>query len=155
MPHIRSYTRDFAPYFRRSHYQPQYWCRMATSELLCYADKSETIDALKDNILEAIDETQRHTIDNVLKNCTDHVEYYMARRGQPFEWNYFPLLIERIVLSNKKRNLRKYSFFFKVFSKKKRYLADPVDWYIQFAVWFFSVTHVTRSYQKFHRKEAI
>ena len=36
----------------------------------CYADKSETIDALKDNIREAIDEIQLHTIDNVLKNWT-------------------------------------------------------------------------------------
>ena len=29
----------------------------------CYADKSETIDALKDNIGEAIGEIQLHTID--------------------------------------------------------------------------------------------
>ena len=34
----------------------------------CYADKSETIDALKDNIREAIGEILLHTIDNVLKN---------------------------------------------------------------------------------------
>ena len=34
----------------------------------CYADKLETIDALKDNIREAIDEIQLHLIDNVLKN---------------------------------------------------------------------------------------
>ena len=34
----------------------------------CYADKSETIDALKDNIREAIVEIQLRTIDNVLKN---------------------------------------------------------------------------------------
>ena len=33
----------------------------------CYAYKSETIDALKDNICEAIGEIQLHTIDNVLK----------------------------------------------------------------------------------------
>ena len=45
------------------------------------SDKSETIDALKDNIREAIGEIQLHTIDNVLKNWTDHVGYYMARRG--------------------------------------------------------------------------
>ena len=47
----------------------------------CYADKAETIDALKDNIREAIDETQLHTIDNVLKNCTDRVGYCLASRG--------------------------------------------------------------------------
>ena len=34
----------------------------------CYADKPERIDALKDNILEAIGEMQLHTIDNVLKS---------------------------------------------------------------------------------------
>ena len=34
----------------------------------CYADKSETIDALKDNIRKAIGEIHLHTIDNVLKN---------------------------------------------------------------------------------------
>ena len=34
----------------------------------CYADKPEAIDALKDNMSEAIGEIQLHTIDNVLKN---------------------------------------------------------------------------------------
>ena len=34
----------------------------------CYADKPETIDALKDNIHEAIGGIQLHSIDNVLKN---------------------------------------------------------------------------------------
>ena len=48
----------------------------------CYVDKSETIDALKDNIREAISEIQLHTIDNVLKNWTDHVGYCMACRGR-------------------------------------------------------------------------
>ena len=33
-----------------------------------YVDKPETIDALKDNISEAIGEIQLHIIDNVLKN---------------------------------------------------------------------------------------
>ena len=32
----------------------------------CYADKPETIDALQDNIREAIDEIQLHTINNVV-----------------------------------------------------------------------------------------
>ena len=39
-----------------------------------YADNPKTIDALKDNIHEAIGEIQLHTIDNVLKNLTDHVD---------------------------------------------------------------------------------
>ena len=47
----------------------------------CYADKPETIDALKDNILAAIGEIQLHTIDNVLKNWADRVGYCMASRG--------------------------------------------------------------------------
>ena len=34
----------------------------------CYADESETIDGLKDDICEAIGEIQLYTIDNVLKN---------------------------------------------------------------------------------------
>ena len=42
------------------------------------ADKPETIDALKDNIREAIGKTQLQTIDNVLKNGTDREGYCMA-----------------------------------------------------------------------------
>ena len=38
----------------------------------CYADLPETIDALMDNIREAIGEILLHTIDNVLKNCTKY-----------------------------------------------------------------------------------
>ena len=44
-------------------------------------DKPETIDALKDNIREAIDEIQRHTINNLVKNWTNRVGYCMASRG--------------------------------------------------------------------------
>ena len=73
----------------------------------CYADKPETIGALKNNIREAIGVTQLHTIDNVLKNLTDRIGHFMASRG-----THFPLLIARIVLSNEKRNLRKYSVVF-------------------------------------------
>ena len=62
----------------------------------CYAYKPETIDALKDNIRE------------------------------PFGEILFPLLTERIVLSNNKRNLRKYSIVFLKLLTKKKYLADPI-----------------------------
>ena len=48
----------------------------------CYVDKLETTDALKDNIHEAIGKIQLHTIDYVLKNCTDRVGYCMASRGR-------------------------------------------------------------------------
>ena len=46
----------------------------------CYADKPETIDALKDYIRKAIG-IQLHTMYNVLKNWTDRVGYCMASRG--------------------------------------------------------------------------
>ena len=38
----------------------------------CYAEKPETIDDFKDNIRVVIGDIQLHTIDNVLKNWTDH-----------------------------------------------------------------------------------
>ena len=47
----------------------------------CYAGKLETIDALKDNIREAIGEIQLPAIDIVVKNWTDRVGYCMATRG--------------------------------------------------------------------------
>ena len=40
----------------------------------CYADKPETIDALKDN-------TRGAKTDNVLKNWTDRAGYCIASRG--------------------------------------------------------------------------
>ena len=46
----------------------------------CYADKPETIDALKDSIRKVIGKIQLHTIDIVLKNWTDRVSYCMASR---------------------------------------------------------------------------
>ena len=46
-----------------------------------YADKPDTIDALKDNIRKAIGEIQLHIIDNVLKNWKDRV----GQPRQPFE----------------------------------------------------------------------
>ena len=45
------------------------------------SSKPEKINALKENIREAIDEIELHTIDNVLKNWTDNVGYCMASRG--------------------------------------------------------------------------
>ena len=47
----------------------------------CYADKTETNEALKRNIREAIGEIQLNTVDNVLKNWTDRVGYCMASRN--------------------------------------------------------------------------
>ena len=66
--------------------KPQSWCRLdfylrGAVKDKYYADKPETIDALKDNIREVIGELQLHTIDNVLKNWTGRVGYSMASRG--------------------------------------------------------------------------
>ena len=54
----------------------------------CYANKSEIIDALKDNIREAISEIQLHTIDNVLTNGTDRIGYYMASHLNEIIYHY-------------------------------------------------------------------
>ena len=56
----------------------------------CYADKPETIDALKDSVREAIGEIQLHTIDNELKNWTNRVGYCMASRGSHLNEIIFP-----------------------------------------------------------------
>ena len=41
----------------------------------------EIIDALKDKVREAMDETQLHTIDNVFKNWTYRVGYCIAPKA--------------------------------------------------------------------------
>ena len=46
----------------------------------CCGNKPETIHAFNDNIREAIDEIQLHTMD-VLKNWTNRVGYCMVSRG--------------------------------------------------------------------------
>ena len=66
------------------------------------SDKPETIDALKDNICEAIAEIQLHTIDNVHKKLDRSCTLQHGQPRQTFEWNYFPLLAGMIVLWNKK-----------------------------------------------------
>ena len=91
---------------------PLYYYLWGAVKDKCYADKPETIDALKFNISEAIGEIQLHTINNVLKNLTDRVASLYGQPRQQFEWNYFPLLTGRIVLSNKQKNLRKYAVVF-------------------------------------------
>ena len=59
--------------------------------------------------------------------------------GQPFQWNYFPLLTGRIVLSNKNRNLSKYSVVFLSVFQKTRYLADQIkkSWKTKHAIWCY------------------
>ena len=89
-----------------------------------YAYKPETIDALKNNIREAIGEIQLHTIDNELKNWTNRVGYCMANRGSYLNEIIFHYYKEGLYL--KKKKLKKiFSSFLKHFPKKS-YLADPV-----------------------------
>ena len=141
VPYSRNYTRCFDPCFWNSHYQPQSWCRLATSELhfdtvdyylwgavedKCYADKSETINALKDNIREAIGEIQLHTIDNKLKNWTDRVT--TAWPAELAIWNKFFFIINRknCTFKSKMKFEKIFSSFFKVFSKKEKIFGGPV-----------------------------
>ena len=43
------------------------------AKYMCYADKPETIDALKNNISEAIGEIQLHTIENCMASRGSHL----------------------------------------------------------------------------------
>ena len=51
----------------------------------CYADKPETIDALKDNICEAIGEIQPHTLDTVHKKLDRLCRLLHDQPRQQFE----------------------------------------------------------------------
>ena len=72
----------------RIHWQPRscdlapldYYYLWGAVKGKCYTDKPDIIDALKDNICEAIGEIQPHIIDNVLKNLTDRVGCCMGNR---------------------------------------------------------------------------
>ena len=73
---------------------------------LCGVDKSEIIDALKDNIPEGIGEIQLHTIDNVLKNWTDRVGYCMDSRGSHLNKVIFHYQPEELYFQLKKIQIR-------------------------------------------------
>ena len=47
------------------------WTIICAVPSKCYTDKPETIDALNDNIREAIGEIQLHTIDNILPRSAE------------------------------------------------------------------------------------
>ena len=73
----------------------------------CYADKPETIDALKDNIREAIGKIQLHAVDNVLKHWTDRVDYSISSRGSLLNEIIFHHLPEGLYFQiRKKRTYR-------------------------------------------------
>ena len=65
--------RSYVPHSRSCNLTPFDYYLWGDVKDKCYADKPETIDALKDNIREAIGEIQLHTLDNVFKNWTDRV----------------------------------------------------------------------------------
>ena len=56
-----------------------YYVRGAAKDK-CYACKPATIDSLNNNMCEAIGNIQLHTIDNVFKSWTDHIDYCVAVR---------------------------------------------------------------------------
>ena len=92
----------------------------------CYVDKLETIDALKDNIREAIGEMQLHTIDNVLKNWTVRIVYCMVSRGSHLNEIIFHYQPEGLYFQiHQSRNLRKYSVVFFKYLPKKNLFGGP------------------------------
>ena len=78
----------------------------------CYADKPDTIDALKDNIRKAIGEIQLHSIDNVLKYWIDHVGYCMASRGSHLNEIIFHYLPKGLYFQIKKKFEKIFNSFF-------------------------------------------
>ena len=87
----------------------------------CYTDKPDTIDALKDNIREAIDEIQLHTIDNVLKNLTYRVGYCMASRSSYLNEIIFHYELEELYFQINKKFETIFSSFFLKHLPIKRY----------------------------------
>lgn len=47
----------------------------------CYINKPQTIEALKNKIRDTIAAIELHTVQNVIKNWTDRIGYWMASRG--------------------------------------------------------------------------
>ena len=85
----------------------------------CYAAEPDRIDALKDNIREAIGEIQLHTIDNVLKNWTDRVGHFMASRRSHLNEIIFHYLAEGLYFQIKKKIEKILSSFLKSIFQKK------------------------------------
>ena len=98
----------------------------------CYADKPETIDALKVNIREAIGEVQLHSIDNVLKNWTDRVATAWPTEADIWMKLFSIINWKDCTFKEKKKFEKKKIFFWKAFSKQKGYLADPVHKQIKY-----------------------
>ena len=90
---IISCTADVVWPSRSCDLTPLDYCLWGADKDKCYADMPETIDALKDNIREAIGEIQLHTIDNVLDNWNDCVGYCMASRGSHLNEIIFNFLL--------------------------------------------------------------
>ena len=69
-------------------------------------------------------------------DLVSHTRLLHGQPRQPFELNYFPLLNERIVLSNKKRNLRKYSLVFLSILQKNEVFGGPCIYFCLNSTWF-------------------
>ena len=78
---INSRRADVVWPLRSCDFTPLNYYLRGTVKDKCNFGKPETIDALKDNIREAIGEVQLHTIDNAFKNWSDREGYCMATRG--------------------------------------------------------------------------
>ena len=86
---------------------------------MCYAEKPETIDALKENIREAIGEIQLHTIDYVLKNWTEGIwrTHYKGNMPESF-YKEIQVLDPSVIIKIDLSNVSPSSYFNR-FGKKK------------------------------------
>ena len=79
----------------------KYFLCNAVKEKL-YADRQETFELLKFNILDAIAEIRPHTLEKVHRNWFDRLRYSGQPR-QPYKLNNIPFLIGTIVFHSKKK----------------------------------------------------
>ena len=66
----------------------------------------------------------------LVRNKTDRIGYCMASRGSLVNEIIFHLLTGMIVLSNKNRNLKKYSVVFLKHFPKKKVFGGPYTWQV-------------------------
>jgi len=78
---------------------------------MCYANQPETIQELKHEIKVAIDEIRAHTVENILKNWVDRMEYCAVSRGSHLN-EIISCLMAMYYFSNKAINFEKYSCVF-------------------------------------------
>ncbi|GFW47983.1 hypothetical protein TNCV_2401701 [Trichonephila clavipes] len=59
------------------------WCALWAVKSLVYADKSQTIDHLEDNIHRVIADIRPQMLEKVIENWTSRLDYIRASRGSP------------------------------------------------------------------------